>query len=99
MEDDKTFDIVESYVHQPKFSLEKKRDGFTRQDVVNAVAKTFEMIGGVNRMVLWADRNEDKFYAIYSKLLPSTAISIGEAKHVHIEHSIAPTALDRHPDV
>lgn len=99
MSEDKSFEIVESYASgRTSPRLRKSVDGFSRQDVINAFARTFEMIGGVNRMALWADRNEDKFFALYSKLLPSTAIQIGEAKNVIIEHSIAPTALDKHDD-
>jgi hypothetical protein len=31
----------------------------------------FELIGGIPRMALWAHHNPDKFYALYSKLIPA----------------------------
>jgi hypothetical protein len=98
-EDKRTFEIVEAHIEtkNPLPPLVRKRDGFNRQDAVNAFARTFEMIGGVPRMALWADRNPDKFYALYSRLLPSAAVSIGTAGAVIIEHALAPTELDRHP--
>lgn len=37
-----------------------------------AFEQAFELIGGVPRLALWADRNPSKFYAMYSKLVPST---------------------------
>lgn len=100
MDDDKTFEIVESRAdaRHPLPTLIKKRDGFNRQDVVNAFQRTFDMIGGVPRMALWADKNPDKFYALYSRLLPSAAINIGQNSQVTIVHAIGPTPLDEHPD-
>lgn len=97
-ETDKTFEILEGVTDRdkPLPALKKKKDGFTRQEVVNAFGRTFEMIGGVSRMALWANENPDKFYPLYSKLLPSTAIQIGEAANVTIIHSIGKTELDNH---
>jgi hypothetical protein len=31
----------------------------------------FELIGGIPRLALWAHQNPDKFYQIYSKLIPA----------------------------
>ena len=100
-EKDPTFEVLETITDRkhPVPAVTRKRDGFTRQEVVNAFARAFEMIGGVERMALWANQNPDKFYVLYSKLLPSTAISIGQAGLVVIQHSIAPTPLDQHPEV
>jgi len=47
---------------------------FTRSDVVNAFSNSFELIGGVSRLALWAHENEGEFYKLYSKLLPSASI-------------------------
>lgn len=38
-----------------------------------AFQQAFELIGGVPRLALWADRNPDKFFPLYSKLVPTTA--------------------------
>jgi hypothetical protein len=31
----------------------------------------FELIGGIPRLALWAHQNPDKFFALYSKLIPA----------------------------
>lgn len=31
----------------------------------------FELIGGIPRMAMWAHQNPDKFYSLYSKLIPA----------------------------
>ena len=43
------------------------------QKAARAFQQAFELIGGVPRLALWADRNPDKFYTLYSKLVPQTA--------------------------
>ena len=70
--------------------------GFSRNDVINAFSDAFRIIGGVQRLALWANANPDKFYPLYAKLLPSTAINIGTSGPVIIEHALPPTALDQH---
>lgn len=99
-EDEKAYDIIaaEATKTRPIPPLTKKREGFTRQQVVNSFARAFEMIGGVQRLALWANQNPDKFYPLYSRLLPSAAINIGSAGQVVIQHAIPLTELDQHPD-
>lgn len=98
MEKDQTFEIIEAQTTKanPIPPLNRQRDGFTRNDVVNAFARAFDMIGGVQRMALWANANPDKFYPLYSKLLPSTAIQIGDNANVTIIHALPQTPLDQH---
>jgi hypothetical protein len=79
-------------------ALTRKKDGFSRQDVVDALASAFTMIGGVQRLALWANANPDKFYPLYARMLPSTSINIGDNANVQILHALAPTQLDQHPD-
>lgn len=79
-------------------TLTRSRDGFNRSDVANAFHNAFVMIGGVSRLALWANKNPDKFYPLYSRLMPSTAINIGDNAQVVIQHAIPPGALDSHPD-
>lgn len=101
MDDKQAFEIVETRAELKNplpSGLSVRRNGFSRQQVVDALATTFEMIGGVTRMTLWANANPDKFYALYSKLLPSTSIQIGDGATVVIEHAIPRTDLDSHPD-
>lgn len=37
-----------------------------------AFQQAFDLIGGVPRLALWADQNPDKFYSLYSKLIPTS---------------------------
>lgn len=101
MDDQRAFELIErreDLKNPAPNGLTRARDGFTRQDVVNAFAHAFTMIGGTQRLALWASANPDKFYALYSKLLPSTSIQIGHGGVVQIIHAIAPTPLDEHPE-
>jgi len=41
------------------------------QSIKENVVLTFEMLGGVQRYAAWADKNPDKFYDHWIKLLPS----------------------------
>ena len=77
--------------------MSKVADGLTRQDVVNAFHRAFTMIGGVNRLALWASQNEDEFYRLYARLLPSATVNIGVQMAPRIIHALRPTALDNHP--
>jgi hypothetical protein len=99
-DDEKAYDIIaaEASKARPVPPLTKKRDGFSRQQVVDSFARAFEMIGGVQRLALWANQNPDKFYPLYSRLLPSAAINIGSAGQVVIQHAIPLTELDEHPE-
>lgn len=98
------FDIIENTVGNSKAkgpgavpAFRKRETGFSRQDVVNAFANAFEMIGGTTRLALWANANPDKFFPLMTKLFPSTAIAIGAPARPVIEHAIGPTPLDNHP--
>lgn len=37
-----------------------------------AMQQAFEIIGGVPRLALWADRNPDKFYPLFARMIPQT---------------------------
>lgn len=41
----------------------------------DAFQSAFDLIGGVPRLALWADKNPSAFFALYSKLIPSTVQS------------------------
>jgi hypothetical protein len=97
MDDDVASALTRGTTQVP--TLRKSRDGFTRNDVVNAFQNAFEMMGGTTRLALWANANPDKFYPLYAKLLPSTSLLIGDAGALEIIHRLAPTALDRHEPV
>ena len=71
---------------------------FSRVNVVNDVQRAFELIGGVDRLTLWANAHPKEFFTqIYTKLLPSTSLNIsGDNTKIEIIHAIPATDLDRH---
>lgn len=79
----------------PKMS--KAADGLNRQDVVSAFHRAFEMIGGVPRLALWGSQNEDEFFRLYARLLPSATTIIGIQAAPIVIHALRATALDNHP--
>lgn len=99
-ESKKTYEVLDAVADQrtPMPRLSPKKDGFSRQDVVDAFQNAFTMIGGVQRLALWANANPDKFYPLYARMMPSTSIQFGDSTNVQIIHALAPTELDRHPD-
>lgn len=48
-----------------------QRRRVTRETIVEQFNETFQLIGGVPRLAIWADQNPSSFYALYSKLLPA----------------------------
>ena len=69
--------------------------GVSRAEVVAAFQKSFEMIGGVPRMAVWADENPSEFYKLYAKLLPSqSSQSLDAANEKVVRHVLPRTALD-----
>lgn len=48
-----------------------QRRRVTRETIVEQFNETFQLIGGVPRLAIWADQNPTQFYALYSKLLPA----------------------------
>ena len=86
--------------HRPLPSrFTKKDDGFTRSQVVDAFQRAFDMIGGVERLTLWAHENPGDFFRLYAKLLPATTVSFGSTGTLIIEHTIAKGALDQHEQI
>jgi hypothetical protein len=54
------------------------RAGFSRQTVKESFESAFQLIGGVPRLALWADKNPTQFYNLYAKLLPTaTTLEVG----------------------
>lgn len=42
------------------------------QKAADAFQAAFDLIGGVPRLALWADKNPTAFFSLYSKLIPSS---------------------------
>lgn len=43
----------------------------TKDTIVEQFHETFQLMGGIPRLALWADQNPGAFFALYSKLLPA----------------------------
>lgn len=41
-----------------------------------AMQQAFELIGGVPRLALWADKNPDKFYPLFARMIPQTVAPV-----------------------
>lgn len=91
---DGSMEIIEA---QPRLPTLRRSDGFSRQQVISAFQDAFEIMGGTTRLALWANANPDKFYPLYSKLLPAQSAVFVEQTQRVIHHAIPPSALDHHP--
>lgn len=60
-----------------------------RQSIVEEFNEVFQLIGGVPRLALWADKNPSQFYTLYSKLLPAA---------IKAEMSLPPSTDDLTPE-
>lgn len=66
--------------------------GIKRSRVVQAFNETFELIGGVPRMAIWANQNPSKFYQLYGRLVPPAVQE--HAGQIKLIHSLERTVLD-----
>jgi len=67
----------------------------SRKEVVGTFQECFEMVGGVNRLAMWADENPTDFYRLYAKLLPSqSSTALGESNELVIKHVLPRGKLD-----
>ena len=89
-------DPMEIIEAQPRLPSLRRTDGFSRQQVIAAFQDAFEIMGGTTRLALWANANPDKFYPLYSKLLPAQSAVFVEQTHRVIQHAIPPSPLDFH---
>lgn len=46
------------------------------QKAAEAFQTAFDIIGGVPRLALWADRNPDKFYPLVARMIPQTVAPV-----------------------
>jgi hypothetical protein len=88
-------EVLEQQEKLPR--LRRDRDGFNRTDVVHAFQDAFQIIGGTTRLALWANANPEKFFQLYSKLLPAQSHQFVESTQRVIVHALPPSALDHHP--
>ena len=45
------------------------------QKAADAFQSAFDLIGGIPRLALWADKNPTVFFSLYSKLIPSSILA------------------------
>lgn len=50
----------------------KTPQALKNKKAADAFQSAFDLIGGVPRLALWADKNPTAFFSLYSKLIPST---------------------------
>lgn len=66
-----------------------------RRRVANAFEDAFELIGGVPRLALWADKHESAFYKLYARLAPTSAQSkVDVSGGIVVKHVLPRTELD-----
>lgn len=72
------------------------RAGYKKERFLSAMQEAFEIIGGVPRLALWADKNQDEFYKLCGKTIPGLLQqhNISVNVPVKIVSAIAPSALD-----
>jgi hypothetical protein len=74
----------------------KKAD---RDKIVQAMEETFELIGGVPRLALWANENPGKFYALWSRNASKEQNKTVTNNIRLIRPSIPPSPLDGDPSI
>lgn len=67
-----------------------------RRSVVRSILETFDLIGGVPAMAIWARNpdNQGEFYKIYARMAPSPQSDPDPEKNRRILHVLPRTALD-----
>lgn len=69
--------------------------GSHKQRFLLATNEVFDLIGGVPRYAIWADQNQDKFYALFAKTIPAAvAQTVVATGPVTIISPIGRSALD-----
>lgn len=80
---------------QDQISLPRTLAGrrVNREEIANAFLVSFELIGGVPRLALWADEHPSEFFKIFGRLLPKEVLTTHDGV-VTIKHAIQPSKLD-----
>lgn len=75
-----------------------KGQRLSRDAVVKAFQDSFELIGGVPRLAIWADANPTEFYKLYARLLPAgTYEGLNSDREMIIVHVLPRNKLDEPP--
>lgn len=78
----------------------KKTAGLTRAQVIEAFKDSFELIGGVPRLAVWADSNPGDFFKLFGRLLPaSSTAELDGPQEIIVRHALpAPGTMNGHQD-
>lgn len=74
--------------------IPKKRD--RNQRLLDAIQETFEIIGGVPRMAIWADSDPGEFYKLYGKQIPGMVqqLNFNGPTQINIQPALPRSPLD-----
>lgn len=61
------------------------RKGYKKERFLQAMQEAFEIIGGVPRLAVWADKNQDEFYKLCGKTVPALVQQINNNVNVPIQ--------------
>lgn len=68
---------------------------FEKQKVIDAFHMAFDMLGGVPRLVYWANENYTEFIKLYAKQLPSGAqLDVNASGEIQFKMVLPPSPLD-----
>jgi len=94
MDLDKTLAIIANETAGPLYHPTgrlKKVAGVTRAQVIEAFQNSFELIGGVPRLAIWADANAGDFFKLYGRLLPASSTSeLDGPQEIIVRHALPP---------
>lgn len=64
-----------------------------REEIANAFLTSFELMGGVPRLAVWADKNYGDFMKIFGRLLPKETLTVHDGEVV-FKHVVPTSPLD-----
>jgi hypothetical protein len=96
---ERKFELLAAETDQGQIRLPTQLKGkrVNREEIAMAFLTSFEMVGGVPRLALWADANYTEFAKILGRLLPKESLVVHDGELV-VKHAIQPSKLDDLPD-
>jgi hypothetical protein len=66
-------ELSKEVISLAQYAIRKRasRSPSIKQNIVQQFNSAFQLIGGVPRLAVWADKNPTAFFALYSKMLPA----------------------------
>lgn len=82
----------------PRLEKQAARE-FQRKEVALAFNDAFRLIGGVQRLAIWAHENPTEFFKLYGRMLPTGAqVDINASGEIIFKHVLPPSKLDALPE-